>query len=73
MLFAPSEKQPERTPPIPREIGRGEDLVEDPYCHTYVPVSVAYRAHINGKIVYFCSQGCFENYRSQKAKDITKE
>jgi uncharacterized protein len=45
---------------------RGEDLVEDPYCHTYVPVSHACQAVIDGKTVYFCSQKCLETYKKEK-------
>ena len=41
----------------------GEELVEDPECHTYVPVSQAIRTEIDGKRVYFCSQKCLERYR----------
>jgi YHS domain-containing protein len=41
----------------------GEELVEDPECHTYVPMSQAVRAEIDGKRVYFCSQKCLERYR----------
>jgi YHS domain-containing protein len=41
---------------------KSEDLVEDPYCHTYVPVSQAYKASIEGQTIYFCSQKCFEKY-----------
>ena len=39
-----------------------EELVEDPYCHAYVPVSQAFRTEINGKTLYFCSQKCLEQY-----------
>ena len=42
---------------------RGEDLVEDPLCHTYVPMSHASRTVIDGKTVYFCSQKCLETYK----------
>lgn len=46
----------------------GEDLVEDPQCHAYVPVSQAVRAEIDGKTVYFCSRKCQEQYtRSEEA------
>ena len=49
---------------------RGEDLVEDPHCHTYVPVSHARRTVIDGKTVYFCSQKCLEAYQQgNKPKD----
>ena len=45
--------------------GEGEELVEDPYCHIYVPMSQAYKASIDGQEVYFCSQKCFEKYISE--------
>jgi len=35
-----------------------EELVEDPQCHAYVPVSQAVQMEIDGKMVYFCSQKC---------------
>jgi YHS domain-containing protein len=44
----------------------GEDLVEDPFCHTYVPVSHACRSVIDGKTVHFCSQKCLEAYKKEK-------
>jgi YHS domain-containing protein len=43
----------------------GEELVEDPECHAYVPVSQALRMEIDGKMVYFCSQKCLEQYRKR--------
>jgi YHS domain-containing protein len=46
----------------------GEDLVEDPLCHTYVPVSHAVQAAVDGKIVYFCSQKCLEQYQENRNK-----
>ncbi|HUH65541.1 MAG TPA: hypothetical protein VLZ07_03825 [Syntrophales bacterium] len=48
-------------------VAKGEDLVEDPYCHTYVPVSQAFRASIDGHDVFFCSKECFEKYISEKS------
>lgn len=44
----------------------GEDLVEDPLCHAYVPVSSACRISIEGKNLYFCSQKCLDAYREQR-------
>lgn len=38
----------------------GEDLVEDPVCHIYVPVSQAYKKEIAGESHYFCSKECCE-------------
>jgi YHS domain-containing protein len=43
----------------------GEDLVEDLSCHTYIPVSQAYKKEINGKDYYFCCKECYENYISE--------
>ncbi len=40
----------------------GEELVEDSYCHTYIPISQACRKEIAGKEHYFCSKECSEKY-----------
>ena len=44
----------------------GEDLVQDPFCKTYVPKSHAIISEINGRQQYFCSQECCEKYLSEK-------
>jgi YHS domain-containing protein len=44
----------------------GEDLVEDPACHTYIPVSQAYIKEISGRNYYFCSRQCYEKYVLEK-------
>jgi YHS domain-containing protein len=46
----------------------GEDLVEDPICHTYVPLSQAFKKEISGNDYYFCSKQCSEKYVSGKNK-----
>jgi YHS domain-containing protein len=46
----------------------GEDLVEDPACHTYVPLSQAYKKEISGNCYYFCSKQCSEKYELGKNK-----
>ena len=45
---------------------RGEDLVQDPFCKTYVPKSQAYFKEIEGRPQYFCSRECCEKYLSGK-------
>jgi len=45
---------------------KGEDLVQDPFCRTYVPKSQAYVKEINGRQQYFCSSECCEKYLSGK-------
>lgn len=44
----------------------GEDLVEDPVCHTYLPISNARRVCIGGKTHYFCSEKCLDEYCGKK-------
>jgi len=41
---------------------QGEDLVQDPFCGTYVPKSQAYVQDIDGRKQYFCSRDCCEKY-----------
>ena len=48
----------------------GEDLVEDPYCHTYVPKSNAYKTIVSGKTLYFCSKRCFEEFTTDEKKGV---
>jgi uncharacterized protein len=52
---------------------KSEDLVEDTYCHTYVPMSQAYKASIEGQTIYFCSQNCFEKYIIENPIKATRE
>jgi YHS domain-containing protein len=61
IMFAPRIESNDQRKRPPSEI-KSEDLIEDPFCHTYVPLSQAHRAMIDGKAVYFCSQKCCENY-----------
>jgi len=44
---------------------KGEDLMQDPFCRTYVPKSQAYVKEIDGRQQYFCSQACCEKYLSE--------
>lgn len=46
-------------------IAKGEDLVEDPYCHVYIPMSQGYKVLVDGQELYFCSKKCFERYISE--------
>lgn len=48
------------------ETPKGEDLVQDPFCKTYVPKSQAYVKEIDGKTHCFCSRECFEKYLTEK-------
>lgn len=50
---------PDNKPPI-----RGEELVKDPWCGTYVPLSNAYKVTKKGETFYFCSKECSEKYEA---------
>ncbi|MDO8785599.1 MAG: hypothetical protein Q7J12_05210 [Syntrophales bacterium] len=67
MLFFPTKEEPDRTYTL-HDTVKGEDLIEDPYCHTYLPLSSAYQGSVEGKPLYFCSRECFERYRVQKER-----
>jgi YHS domain-containing protein len=49
----------------PKRPALGEDLVEDPVCHTYVPISHALKMEVAGETRYFCSQKCLDAYRAR--------
>lgn len=48
-----------------KKLHKGEDLVEDPLCHTYIPESLAYPVIIDGRKLYFCSKKCADQYQSR--------
>jgi YHS domain-containing protein len=39
-----------------------EELVQDPYCQTYVPKRTAVKGKVAGRRYYFCSRKCFEGF-----------
>ncbi len=39
-----------------------EELVQDPYCQTYIPKRTALRKRIAGRDYYFCNQECLTNF-----------
>jgi len=39
-----------------------EELVQDPYCQTYVPKGSAVKKRIAGKDCYFCNSECLRKY-----------
>lgn len=45
---------------------RGEDLVQDPYCKTYVPKSQAHMMEIDGEKHFFCGRECCEKFLAEK-------
>jgi len=49
-----------KDPSSEKRLEISEELVEDPFCHTLVPIGDAFKAVIAGKTVYFCSPDCYE-------------
>jgi YHS domain-containing protein len=43
-----------------------DEMVQDPFCETYVPRREAVRKVIDGKEYFFCSTECAEKYEAQK-------
>jgi uncharacterized protein len=39
-----------------------EELIQDPYCQTYIPKGSAVKKRIGGKDYYFCNQECLRKY-----------
>ncbi len=51
----------------PEELAANEDiLMEDPVCHTYVPQSSSIKTEKNGKMYYFCSQKCCDEFKKDQ-------
>ncbi len=68
-LLGPRRKQEYQQQPLQkRQTTGGEDLVEDPNCHTYIPLSDAYKASAYGKIYYFCSRKCIDEFKLNEEK-----
>lgn len=57
-LFAPSGR---RTKPREESLP-SEELVQDPFCRTYVPIRSALRRKVDGRELFFCSRECAERY-----------
>ena len=56
-------RRPTNRKPPKNRTREGETMVEDPNCGTFLPISDAVSATINGKQLYFCSKKCLHEYR----------
>jgi len=48
-----------------RELGP-EELVQDPNCQTYIPMSMAVKKRVAGRDYYFCSKECIRKFLDEK-------
>jgi len=45
-----------------RDNNEPEELIQDPYCQTYIPKGSAVKKRIAGKDYYFCNPECLRKY-----------
>lgn len=45
--------------------GMIDEMVQDPFCKTYIPRREAFKKVLGGKEILFCSKECAEKYESQ--------
>jgi YHS domain-containing protein len=43
-----------------------EELVQDPYCQTYIPKQTAVRKRVKGRDYYFCTKECLTKFLKEK-------
>ena len=48
-----------------RQGGGSEEMVRDPQCGVYIPLSNALKRRVRGETVYFCSSECAEAYNKR--------
>ena len=50
-------------PRVPK--GESEEMVRDPQCGVYLPVTSALRKKVRGETLHFCSKECEEEYSNK--------
>ena len=50
-----------------------EELVQDPYCQTYIPTGTALRKRVGGRDYYFCSKECARKFLEEKKSQASKD
>lgn len=50
---------------------KSEELVQDPYCQTYIPKRLAIRKRVSGKDYYFCKKECLKKFIQVKNHNKT--
>lgn len=61
---------------VPRDISNGkfnntviDDMVQDPFCKTYIPRREAIKRVMKGKEILFCSEECADKYEFEKKNE----
>lgn len=53
-------------PQAPRSVEKNREpdvLVQDPVCQTFIPRREALKVEKDGKVYFFCSEGCLKRFR----------
>ncbi|MBN1850417.1 MAG: YHS domain-containing protein [Deltaproteobacteria bacterium] len=56
-----------------RPTGVIDEMVQDPFCKTYIPRREAIRKNIGGKEYFFCSQECADKFQSENEAENTTQ
>ena len=54
-----------RRPVSRNERGAIDEMIQDPFCKTYIPLRDALRRTIDGKEYFFCSQECADKFEKE--------
>ena len=54
-----------RPPNTTKEGGMIDEMVQDPFCKTYVSKNSTHREFIGGRELFFCSKECAEKYKKE--------
>ncbi|HEX9859785.1 MAG TPA: hypothetical protein VGB23_01180 [Nitrospirota bacterium] len=49
-----------------------DDMVQDPHCKVYVPMSRAVSVKAEGQTLYFCSEDCAHKYVNEMGGSLKK-
>ncbi|MBU0482083.1 MAG: TRASH domain protein [Proteobacteria bacterium] len=68
-LLTGSRKKGVASKPRGGELPAQDVLVEDPVCHTYIPMKQAVTEKFGATVHYFCSQECRKKYTATQQGD----
>ena len=66
---APPARRQSKVDHPPPATGQVEEMVQDPVCGTWIPVSQALTANRGGETFYFCSSECRDKFLKSRIKD----
>lgn len=50
---------------------QAEELVQDPYCQTYLSKRLAIKKRVSGRDLHFCSEKCLRHYLEDRKTSAT--